>query len=116
MRRIAAMRAGIGVLCLAGCKTLPPPTPLGDLNAAQMHGHAVFQARCALCHYDRRNDPLHGPSLLGVFKKPYLPSGTPADDERVMATILHGRNLMPAMGNTMDPREREDLMAYLHTL
>ncbi len=104
----------VGVL--AGCKSVTPPVPLADLNAQQMHGHAVYQAHCAQCHYDRKDAALHGPALIGVFKKPYLPSGAPANDERVMATIVHGRNLMPAMGNTLDQQDLDDLLAYLHTL
>jgi mono/diheme cytochrome c family protein len=113
------MRLGwlaLGMVAAVGCSSVPPPTPLDQLNRQQTQGHAVFQARCAACHYDRRNDPLHGPPLRGVFKKQYLPSGAPANDERVTATILHGRNLMPAMANTMDARDLDDLMAYLHTL
>jgi len=107
---------GVASLALAGCKTLPPPTPLADLNPQQARGHAVFETSCAACHYDRRNDPLHGPSLLGVFKKPALPSGAAATDERVTATILHGRGIMPAMGNNMDQQDIDDVLAYLHTL
>lgn len=101
---------------LAGCKSTPPPTPLSQLNAQQTHGYTVFQTHCAICHYDRRDAALHGPSLLGVFKKPDLPSGAPANDERVRATVLHGRGLMPAVGSTMDPQDIDDVLAYLHTL
>jgi mono/diheme cytochrome c family protein len=101
---------------LVGCKSTPPPGPLEQLNAQQMHGHTVFQARCAQCHYDRKDKPLHGPPMVGVFKRPSLPSGAPANDERVTATILHGHGLMPAMGNTMDQQDLDDLLAYLHTL
>ncbi len=117
MRWIAGL-AGVGVVVLAGagCKTLPPPTPLEQLNAQQMQGHAVYQARCAACHYDRKSGPLHGPSMLGVYKKQFLPSGAPANDERVTATILHGRGMMPAQGDRLDQQELEDLLAYLHTL
>jgi len=104
----------VGVL--AGCKSVAPPTPLADLNAQQTHGHAVYQAHCAQCHYDRKNEALHGPALIGVFKKPYLPSGAPANDERATETIVHGRNLMPAQGNTLDQQDLDDLLAYLHTL
>jgi mono/diheme cytochrome c family protein len=110
------MLIGVASIAIAGCKTLPPPTPLEELNVQQMHGHDVFQTRCAACHYDRKNDALHGPSLLGVFKKPALPSGAAATDERVAATILHGRGLMPAMGNNMDQQDVDDVLAYLHTL
>jgi mono/diheme cytochrome c family protein len=51
-----------------------------------------------------------------VFKKPSLPSGAAATDERVTATILHGRNLMPAIGNQLDNGDVDDLLAYMHTL
>ena len=106
----------VALVGVTGCKSTPPPTPLNLLNVQQMRGHAVYQAHCAICHYDRRNGPLNGPSMLGVFKKPYLPSGAPANDERVTATILHGRNMMPAQGNKLDSQDLDDLLAYLHTL
>ena len=105
-----------GVLGVAGCRSTPPPTPLAELNVQQMRGHAVFQTRCAVCHYDRQSGPLHGPSLLGMYKKPALPSGAAPTDERVSATILHGRNQMPAMGAQLDGDGLNDLIAYLHTL
>jgi len=90
--------------------------PLASLNAQQMRGHGVFQTRCAVCHYDRQTGPLHGPSLLGVFKKQQLPSGAAATDERVTSTIVHGRGMMPPMGGQMEPGDMDDLLAYLHTL
>ena len=102
-------------LFLAGCHSTPPPVPLDQLNAQQTHGHEVFQAHCGQCHYDRDSGSLHGPPLLGVFKKPYLPSGAPANDERVTVTILEGHGLMPADRN-LDPQDLNDLLAYLHTL
>ena len=104
------------MLLLVGCRSLPPPTPLDQLNAQQTSGHGVYQAHCAVCHYDRRDGALHGPSLAGIFKKPSLPSGAAATDERVTATIVHGRNLMPALGNQLDQADIDDLLAYLHTL
>jgi mono/diheme cytochrome c family protein len=114
MIRVLSLLILVGAL--VGCRSVAPPTPLVDLNAQQMHGHAVYQAHCAQCHYDRKKAALHGPALIGVFKKPYLSSGAPANDERVTATIVHGRNLMPAMGNTLDQQDLDDLLAYLHTL
>lgn len=107
---------GAAFIAAAGCKTLPPPTPLSQLNPQQAHGHDLFQSRCAACHYDRKDGALHGPPMLGVFKKPSLPSGAAATDERVTATILHGRGLMPALGNTLDQQDTDDILAYLHTL
>jgi mono/diheme cytochrome c family protein len=108
--------AAIAVTLAAGCKSVAPPTPLDQLNAQQMRGHAVFQAQCARCHNDRKDAPLNGPALISMYKKPYLHSGAPANDERVTDTILHGHGLMPAMGNTIDEQQLNDLLAYLHTL
>ncbi len=114
MRR--ALLLLIAACGLAGCKSTPPPVPLEQLNAQQTQGHAVFQTHCAVCHYDRQSGSLHGPALIGVFKKPALPSGAPANEDRVTDTVLHGHGLMPALGNTMDPQDLSDLLAYLHTL
>jgi mono/diheme cytochrome c family protein len=114
----AVFGLGVGMMVAAavGCRSLPPPVPLDQLNAQQMRGHAVFQAQCAQCHYDRRDASLHGPALVGVFKKPSLPSGAPANDDRVTATILNGKSLMPAMRDRMDAQDVADVLAYLHTL
>jgi mono/diheme cytochrome c family protein len=100
---------------LAGCHSTPQPVPLDQLNAQQTHGHQVFETHCAQCHYDRSSASLHGPPLLGVFKKQYLPSGAPANDDRVTATILRGHALMPAQPD-MDPQDIADVLTYLHTL
>ena len=120
MRQIAKGLLCVGVAVMAaaavGCTKLPPPTPLAELNAQQMRGHDVYQARCASCHNDRTNEPLNGQSLRSIFKKQYLESGAPANDERVMDVVVLGRPMMPAVGRSMSPQERDDLLAYLHTL
>lgn len=102
---------------LAGCKSsTPQPKPLEQLSAQERSGHNVYQQHCVLCHSDRTDAKLAGPPLMGVYKKQYLPSGAAATDERVTATILHGRGMMPAQGNVIDSQDLNDLVAYLHTL
>lgn len=103
--------------CLAslGCRPTPPAKPLDQLTPAESHGYQLFQAHCAQCHHDRSAGALHGPSLEGVMKKPYLPSGAPANDERVQHTIQHGLRMMPAQPDLTDG-EIADITAYLHTL
>ena len=108
--------SAFALLLLTGCHSTPPPTPLAELNPQQMAGHEVFQSKCAVCHNDRVSGPRNGPSLLGVFKKPALPSGAAATDERVTATILHGRNNMPALAGQLDGDDLTNVLAYLHTL
>ena len=99
-----------------GCRSLPPPKPLDQLTAEEQSGHAEFVQHCSTCHHDRTADPLNGPGLAGLYKKPYLPSGAPANDERVRSTIVHGRGNMPPQGYTMTDTELNQLLQYLHTL
>ena len=114
MRGLLWERA-LAFVAMAGCHSTPPPKPLEQLTATGAERASGVPGALCGCHYDRVSEPLHGPALRGVFKKPYLPSGAPANDERVSATVLHGRNLMPAQPQT-DPQELDDLLAYLHTL
>jgi mono/diheme cytochrome c family protein len=120
MRQIAkgllCVGAAMMIAAAAGCTKLPPPTPLAQLNPQQMHGHDVYAQHCAQCHNDRTNDPLNGQSLRGIFKKQYLDSGAPANDDRVMSAVMFGRGMMPAVGRSMTREESDDLLAYMHTL
>jgi mono/diheme cytochrome c family protein len=107
--------AAVCFLVLTGCHSYPPPTPLNQLTAQESRGHEVFEQHCSLCHYDRRDGALHGPSLESMFKKQYLHSGAPATNARVTDTILRGHNLMPAQPS-IESDDINDLLAYLHTL
>ncbi|MGI4757320.1 MAG: c-type cytochrome [Janthinobacterium lividum] len=106
----------MGVALLTGCKSTQPPKPLAQLTTEEQAGHAAFVTNCSLCHYDRESGSLHGPSLLGVYQKPYLPSGAPANDDRIRATILHGRGNMPALGGAIGEEDITSILAYLKTL
>lgn len=118
MRRIRWMfAAALGCAVLTtGCKTLPPSKPLSELTAEETAGYEVYQARCARCHHANSTRSLNGPGLQALYKQPYLPSGAPANDERIRAAIVHGRNMMPASANGLDDQQLANLMAYLHTL
>lgn len=105
-----------GLFFLAGCHHAPQSKPLSGLTPTEMQGYEVFQTHCAVCHYANSEKGLHGPGLQGMFTKPYLPSGAPANDDRVRSAILHGRNVMPSFGNVLGDRQIQDLLAYLHTL
>jgi mono/diheme cytochrome c family protein len=114
--------AALALLVLAaGCRTLPPSKPLPDLTPQEARGYRVFQQNCATCHNATSQRALHGPGLQAIMKEPYLPSGQPANDERVTAVILHGHGTMPALGNQFSgspvaDQQLTDLLAYLHTI
>ena len=86
------------------------------LNAQQARGRRSYDARCANCHEAYVDRPRNGPSMKDLYQKKYLPSGAPANDERVSDAILLGRPNMPGYRTVMSEQEMADLMAYLHTL
>jgi mono/diheme cytochrome c family protein len=106
-------------LALAGALGCQPPStskPLSELTPQEHAGQQIFVSRCSNCHYANSQDGLYGPGLEGMFHKPYLPSGAPANDDRVTSVILRGRGMMPPLGNTLTDQQLQDLLAYLHTL
>ena len=107
----------IAIATLAGCDAEPRKSDaeLG-LTPQQARGRRVYDARCAECHYAYSSRDLRGPSLHGLFKKQFMTSGIPANDERVTDIIELGRAKMPGFQNKLTVQQIADLMAYLHTL
>lgn len=114
--RLSMLATAAVLFLLAGCHHMPQSKPLSQLTPVEMQGHEVFQAHCAVCHHPNSETKLVGPGLLGLFQKPYLPSGAPANDARVRSTILHGKDVMPPFGNVLNDQQMNDLLAYLHTV
>jgi len=107
----------IALAILSACDAEPRKTDaeLG-LNPQQASGRRVYDTRCAECHYAYSKSNLRGPSLNGLFKKPFMKNGMPANDDRVTDIILLGRAKMPAFQNKLTQQQLDDLLAYLHTL
>ena len=110
------MPAVLGVLALvfAGCKSLPPSKPASQWTPEEARGAAVYEAKCARCHYPTSTAGLHGPGLQALTRQKSMPSGAPPTDERLTYVIVHGRQMMPPTELTDD--QLRDLLAYLHTL
>ena len=105
------------VTTVLACDSEPRKTDaeLG-LTPQQALGRRVYDARCAECHYAYSTRNLRAPSLNGLFKKPFMKNGIPANDDRVLDIILLGRAKMPAFQQKLTQQQLDDLMAYLHTL
>ncbi len=117
MRNPILMLIIIVVVLLAACnmERRKSDAELG-LNPQQASGRHVFDRYCAMCHEAYSSRSLRGPSMEGLFKKQFMPSGTPANDERVREVVTLGRSKMPSFGRVLNPQQVEDLLAYLHTL
>ena len=111
-----AVLVSLALMMALGCRHLAAGKPLSELTPQEAAGRRVFVSQCSGCHYADTEKGLNGPGLEGLFRKPYLPSGGAANDARVTAVIRRGRNMMPALGNTLSEEEVDELMAYLHTL
>jgi mono/diheme cytochrome c family protein len=107
----------IAVAILSACDAEPRKTDaeLG-LNPQQAMGRRIYDTRCGDCHYAYSKSSLRGPSLNGLFKKPFMKNGMPANDERATDIILMGRAKMPAFQNKLSQQQIDNLLAYLHTL
>ncbi|MFZ1134947.1 MAG: cytochrome c [Candidatus Korobacteraceae bacterium] len=107
----------LALFAMFACEAEPRKTDaeLG-LTPQQARGRRVYDARCAECHYAYSTRDLRGPSLHGLFKKQFMSSGIPANDERVIDIIEMGRAKMPGFQNKLTINQIADLMTYLHTL
>ncbi len=103
---------------LSGCGKDPATMTDAELglNTQQSRGRKVYNIYCLNCHPAYTTHGTKGPGLKNMYKKDYLPSGLTATDEHVEQSILHGRGMMPALGDSLDRQMLADLVAYLHTL
>jgi len=78
-------------------------------------GEGLFLQRCSLCHLPRKlkfgSPPVIGPSLSGQFK-----DATPDQMKVLRGFILKGGHDMPGFQFGLEPKEVDDLIAYLKTL
>lgn len=116
-RHISILFGGLFLVLMAGCGKAPPKTDAElHLNVQEARGRHIFKVECASCHHAYSSAGSMGPSLKGLFRRRYLPSGLPANNRFVEGTIVNGRGMMPPIGGNLTPQQLADLMAYLHTL
>jgi mono/diheme cytochrome c family protein len=85
------------------------------LNEQEKRGEGLFLQRCSLCHLPRKlkfgSPPVVGPSLSGQFK-----DATPDQQKILRGFILKGGPDMPGFQYGLEPKEVDDLVAFLKTL
>lgn len=93
--------------------TLNQETPeAGNLSA----GRALFEQKCAFCHYSDSNDTKVGPGLKGLFQRRTLPtSDWPLTEDNVRRQIVTPYETMPAFPDLTE-EEMQALMDYLKSL
>ena len=118
-------RTGAGVLCGVLLAAMIACTSAGEekyrmtdaelgLTPLAAEGRRVYATRCIHCHESYTSKARAGPSLKGLYHKPVMPSGTPANDDRVGEVIVIGKRMMPP--TQLTDEQIKALLAYLHTL
>jgi cytochrome c len=83
----------------------------GDME----QGKKVFE-QCAVCHNADTAETKVGPSLKGLFQHKKLKNGKPVSEANVLSVINSGGGGMPSFANTLSEEEKDNLLAYLHTI
>jgi mono/diheme cytochrome c family protein len=75
----------------------------------------LFRQRCSLCHLPRKlkfgSPAVVGPDLTGLFKE-----AGPDKMKLLKGSILKGSPNMPGFQYGLEPKEVDDLIAYMKTL
>lgn len=85
------------------------------LSEEARRGEGLFLQRCSICHLPRKlkfgSPPVIGPILSGQFK-----DAAPDQMKILRGFILKGGPDMPGFQYGLDPKEVDDLIAYLKTM
>jgi mono/diheme cytochrome c family protein len=112
---LATLAAGNYADLRAQSKTTAAPGSAEKLSDDARRGEGLFLQRCSLCHLPRKlkfgSPPVIGPSLSGQFK-----DAGPVQMKILRNFILKGGPDMPGFQYGLEPKEVDDLIAYLKTL
>ena len=105
---------GPGFLLAQNAPATAPSSP-ATLTEQETRGENLFRQRCSLCHLPRKlkfgSPPVIGPDLTGLFKE-----AGPDKMKLLKGSILKGSPNMPGFQYGLEPKEVDDLIAYLKTL
>jgi mono/diheme cytochrome c family protein len=102
-------------LLLAQNAPATAPSSPAKLTDQETRGENLFRQRCSLCHLPRKlkfgSPAVVGPDLTGLFKE-----AGPDKMKLLRGSILKGSPNMPGFQYGLEPKEVDDLIAYLKTL
>jgi mono/diheme cytochrome c family protein len=100
---------------LLGCRSAPPRKDPATLNltAQEERGRRLYVQHCEYCHDPDDPSKRNGPSMVDLYRKPLMPSGIPARDDKVREVILDGRRMMPGYRSALTDQQVADMIAYM---
>ena len=85
-------------------------------SAAVAAGKAIFEQRCAICHYSESTAQKIGVGLKGLYPRGKFAVGGKVDDLSVASWIERGGADMPGFRGALKPAQIRALVVYLKTL
>lgn len=79
-------------------------------------GKALFDSKCAVCHYSASTAKKIGPGLKNLFRRGTYSNGAPVDDASLERWIEKGGKNMPGFKDSLRAEQVRDLIAYLKIL
>ena len=79
-------------------------------------GKKLYEAQCAICHFDASTAKKVGPGLKGLSKRGAFADGKPVTDETLRVWIENGGKNMPAFKGMLSSDEIRELVAYTKSL
>jgi len=80
-------------------------------------GKAVFEEKCAMCHFADSDAKKIGPGLKGISKRgTFTVNSNKVTDENLKNWIENGDSLMPPFKDALDEQQIRDVIAYVKTL
>ena len=114
---------GSGIVLPAVLLAQSQQTSLPILNEQQRAGKDLFLQNCSYCHLQRkgnpkipRESPAAGPTKGGAVLSGLFRGAAPDREPVVRQFVLQGTPKMPGFQYALEPKELDDLMAYLKTL
>ena len=113
---LSSFYAGLQLPLLAQTASSTKPAATGpNYTEQQWRGEGLFLQRCSICHLARKlknigSPPTVGPDLSGVFA-----NATPDEEKTLRTHILRGSPNMPGFQYGLEPKDIDDLIAYLMT-
>ncbi len=117
-RVLLAFLTALLLIALSGCEAAERRKSDAELGLMpeQARGRHVYDQNCIRCHEPYSRWGTKGPTLKGIYKKQFMPSGLPANDDRMHDVISMGKAKMPSFSQALTERQIQDLLSYLKTL
>ena len=99
----------------AGAQSKPTSSPESKLSGQEERGKGLYLQKCALCHLPKIQKPKTVPALSPI-PPGLLKGASPTKEAAVRQLIMKGTPNMPGFQYGLEPKELDDVIAYMKTL